>query len=542
MREKLLLAALLMLCGVFTGNFVWADWVQDGGSLNVYPADAANYPSMDIYNGTPYVAWSEAEAPWQIYVKHWNGNAWVSDGGSLRYSGGGINAFYPIIRINPWNNAPYVAWQEDTTSFQVYVKHWNGSSWISDGGSLNVNTNRSATNPVLAFWSGFLGASWVENNAIIVKQWNGSWGQIGNTLSARGSSPRMLTWNVYPCVCYVEQNGSYYQLFSKIWDGSKWTQLGDCININSNQNAANPNWCWDSANDKVYITWSELNGSKKQIYARGWDSDSASWLQMGGSLNVNTLQDADFPSVAVLNGIPYIGWNETNGTNAQIYIKHWNGADWVQDSASLNVNVNRNAFERPSLAVSSSSVYVCWSESDGAINQIYVKHLVVPTNTPTNTPTFTPTLTRTPTVTVTVTKSPIPVTYVATVTPTVTPASFYPSPTRTITQIYTETTTVTVIFGNMMKIINNQINPKRGEQASVRWAQPQDAPVTITIYNLVGDKIITLVDHQTYPAGRLNEVAWRGVNGLGNVVASGIYIVHIKTDGYETYSKCAVVK
>jgi hypothetical protein len=92
------------------------------------------------------------------------------------------------------------------------------------------------------------------------------------------------------------------------------------------------------------------------------------------------------------------------------------------------------------------------------------------------------------------------------------------------------------------KIYRNQVNPNRGESALVRWSQPQTAPVTITVYNLVGDKIITLVDHQTFSAGQFNEVTWKGVNSAGRTVGSGIYIVYFKTDGYETYGKAAVIK
>ena len=62
------------------GSSVRADWVQDGGSLNVNIGMKASSPSLAISNGTPCVAWSEINdwggiAPpiYEIYVKHWNG-------------------------------------------------------------------------------------------------------------------------------------------------------------------------------------------------------------------------------------------------------------------------------------------------------------------------------------------------------------------------------------------------------------------------------------------------------------------------------------
>ncbi len=92
------------------------------------------------------------------------------------------------------------------------------------------------------------------------------------------------------------------------------------------------------------------------------------------------------------------------------------------------------------------------------------------------------------------------------------------------------------------KVYRNQVNPSRGESALVRWSQPYEAPVTITVYNMVGDKIITLADHQVFGAGQFHEVSWNGHNGAGQTVGSGIYIIHIKTDKYETYGKCAIIK
>ncbi len=112
-------------------------------------------------------------------------------------------------------------------------------------------------------------------------------------------------------------------------------------------------------------------------------------------------------------------------------------------------------------------------------------------------------------------------------------------PVQTPTPVFTA---ASIPPGNFFKIYRNQVNPNRGESAVVRWSQPRDAPVTITVYNMVGDKIITLVDHQTFSANQFNEVTWKGVNSAGRVVGSGIYIVYFKTDGYETYGKCAVIK
>jgi len=99
------------------------------------------------------------------------------------------------------------------------------------------------------------------------------------------------------------------------------------------------------------------------------------------------------------------------------------------------------------------------------------------------------------------------------------------------------------VFDNAVyKIYHNQINPIRGEQARIIWTQAQDGPVTITLYNLLGDKIATLLDNCICPAGQYNELDWNGKNQNGNVVGSGIYLAVLQINGRKQTGKIAVVK
>jgi uncharacterized delta-60 repeat protein len=104
--------------------------------------------------------------------------------------------------------------------------------------------------------------------------------------------------------------------------------------------------------------------------------------------------------------------------------------------------------------------------------------------------------------------------------------------------------TISVIsdFEKRLRVLHNQINPKKGEQAKIRWYQSNDSGVTLVIYNLVGDKIRTLADNKSFVANQLNEVLWDGRNSNNAVVGSGIYIVYIHSGDYQAYSKIAVVK
>lgn len=111
-----------------------------------------------------------------------------------------------------------------------------------------------------------------------------------------------------------------------------------------------------------------------------------------------------------------------------------------------------------------------------------------------------------------------------------------PSPTPYVTP------TPTPVAQNYFKISHNQINPVLAEKARIVWTQAQDGPVTIVVYNLLGDRIITLVDNLFFPGGQCNEAAWDGKNKNGAEVGSGIYLVVLKVGGRKEIAKIAVIK
>ena len=55
-----------------------------------------------------------------------------------------------------------------------------------------------------------------------------------------------------------------------------------------------------------------------------------------------------------------------------------------------------------------------------------------------------------------------------------------------------------------------------------------DGPVSVMIYDQIGQRIRTLVDG-TQPTGR-HTVTWNGTDDLGRNMASGVYIVRLKSD------------
>ncbi|MFQ6609098.1 MAG: FlgD immunoglobulin-like domain containing protein, partial [Fidelibacterota bacterium] len=68
----------------------------------------------------------------------------------------------------------------------------------------------------------------------------------------------------------------------------------------------------------------------------------------------------------------------------------------------------------------------------------------------------------------------------------------------------------------------NPFNPS----TTIRYELPQDAHVTMKIYDILGKEVRRLVDSEQ--AAGFRSVLWDGKDGMGNSVASGVYIYRIE--------------
>lgn len=84
----------------------------------------------------------------------------------------------------------------------------------------------------------------------------------------------------------------------------------------------------------------------------------------------------------------------------------------------------------------------------------------------------------------------------------------------------------------------NPLNPKKGG-TTITYQLPQKTKVELIIYNLLGQKVKTLLNETRY-AGEF-AINWDGKNDLGEIVSSGIYWCKIKTAQGETARKMVVV-
>ena len=74
----------------------------------------------------------------------------------------------------------------------------------------------------------------------------------------------------------------------------------------------------------------------------------------------------------------------------------------------------------------------------------------------------------------------------------------------------------------------------------IKFGLPVAGRVDLSIYNVVGQKVVTLVD-EDYEAGH-HLVSWNGLNTKGQPVSSGIYFFRIKSEEFVDIRKMLLLK
>ncbi len=103
------------------------------------------------------------------------------------------------------------------------------------------------------------------------------------------------------------------------------------------------------------------------------------------------------------------------------------------------------------------------------------------------------------------------------------------------------TATPTPIVGvNELRPSANIFRPKQGS-LTIHYGAEDASRVRITVYNLAGRKIRTLVDGPASGAVD-DQVRWDGKNANGDWVASGVYIIRLESNRFQKNIRVAVVK
>ena len=161
-----------------------------GGGISDNNGRSAD-PSLAISpEGIPMVAWGDNSGSGdpEIFVKRWDGSSWV-EVGSGSAAGGGISdnngdSRNPSLAIGP-NGNPMVAWIDTSGgNDEIYLRRWDGAAWVemgsgsASGGGISNNAGDSLEPSLAIGPDGIPIVSWDDHTSIdwetYVRRWEPS--------------------------------------------------------------------------------------------------------------------------------------------------------------------------------------------------------------------------------------------------------------------------------------------------------------------------------------------------------------------------------
>jgi len=107
------------------------------------------------------------------------------------------------------------------------------------------------------------------------------------------------------------------------------------------------------------------------------------------------------------------------------------------------------------------------------------------------------------------------------------------------TYVQTNSNEVALVPANF-ELAQNFPNPFNPETL-IRYALPEAATVTLEIYNMLGQKVRTLVNHAPQAAD-FYAITWNGRDDNGKALASGMYLYRLSAGSYVNTRKMVLMK
>jgi hypothetical protein len=356
------------------------------------------------------VTWEEytSEAV-EIYVKRWDGFAWA-EVGSGSAGGGGISqvggSYNPDIAVAP-DGTPYITWyaNEGFGNIEIYVRRWDGNAWVAVGPG-SASQGGISDNPGLSRWPSIAIApdstpyiAWEDENGIYIRRWNGAvWEEVGAGSASGGGIAGGDGSNVSLAigpdgVPYAAWEGfdGYWQIYVRRWNGSTWEEVGAGSasggGISDNDTHSNYPEIAIGLDGTPYVVWMDAEGWPSEEYyivIRRWDGTS--WVEVGegssgwGGIS-GTIGSSYYPSVIIApDGTPYVTWDQWDeaAETVDIYVRRWDGSGWEEagpGSGSAGGISNTGHGYHSSINVAlDGTLYVVWSDNfPGGLVEIYIR-------------------------------------------------------------------------------------------------------------------------------------------------------------------------
>lgn len=270
--------------------------------------------------------------------------------------------------------------------------------WAAPSGApLNAAANQPASSAAIAAVGGVPYAAWREpdgtNNEIRVSRLvPAGWEAVGaarvpsspvnNDSLGDARSAAIADVNGVPFVAWTEFDGTNTEVrvARPSADGQGWDRVGQAspasspINASPSRNAGAADVA--NVNGVPYVTWAEDDGTNTQVRVARLRADGVAWERVGegadanGPVNRVNGRNAFEPTIAAINGVPYVAWAEADAKKVtQIRVARLNAAGngWqpvgeTRDPASPINNTKTTSARAPHIVNWNNRPAVVWVE------------------------------------------------------------------------------------------------------------------------------------------------------------------------------------
>jgi subtilase family serine protease len=417
--------------------------VSDDGTGAGAPAIA-----VDPVNGEIFMAWESGGS--DIHVKKWNGASWVEVGAGSATGGGLISnnagqSRFPSIAIKQpvamQPGQPVVAWIDNTSgNWEVYVREFNGTAWIAsgagadtDGGISNAGgliETAEAGRPSVAAERGNLFVAYAtdqgtpDTHRVVVASRGPAagtaWAPLAANplganvaagaseytapgyLGARAPAVAVRPSDGNPISVYVTGNAAAASDFADVharrWSPSTWAPLGigAASNAGISGGEVRPPGAMLVApriavgTDNVpYAAWFSEVAGNRSIQVRRFNSAANTWVPLGGVAATGDLflptTPGPFGSALALavgrDNLPIVAWS-AGAAGSDIHVRKFSplsGWHEVGPGSATGGGVSDNAglSRFPALAVDTHNFLnvpiLTWLDTSSGLPQVYVR-------------------------------------------------------------------------------------------------------------------------------------------------------------------------
>lgn len=287
--------------------------------------------------------------------------------------------------------------------------NFSGRTIVDGGGTgLNLGNDNADTahvvemnSKIYAAWSEYVTADSADEIQVSVYNGNDSapsWSRVstGNGLnyssSAAALTPKLAAFNGKLYAVWIEDAaGPSVQLRASVYNGDdsapSWTRIdggaATGLNKNTGQFASRPHFV--AFNSKLYLFWIETNaGMVTQVRAAVYNGDDSSpaWTFVDGNgangINKSTAQDAEYVHAGVYNEKLYVSWSESNGANDQVRVAVYGGNDssptWTFVDGNGANGLNHSSAQNSThnvLVANARELSVFWLENSTLRGKVY---------------------------------------------------------------------------------------------------------------------------------------------------------------------------